>query len=75
MMTVGELRKYLEKRPDGEIVVLSMDEEGNRFMPLEEAVPFVYDMEDDCIHETFDVEDDEQGWLEGRYEHAVVLWP
>lgn len=74
-MTVGELKKYLEKRSDGELVVLSMDEEGNRFMPLEEAMPFVYDLEYGDINEPFDVEDDEQGWLEGRYMDAVVLWP
>ena len=36
-MTVGELKKYLEKCPDGDLVVLAMDEEGNRFSPLEEA--------------------------------------
>lgn len=71
-MTVGELKKYLEKRPDGEIVVLAMDV---RFSPLEEAIPFVYDHIHGDINEEFDVADDEQGWLEGRYEHAVVLWP
>lgn len=75
MTTVGELKRFLEKRPDNEIVVLAMDEEGNRFSTLEEAVPFAYDTEDETIYEHFDVEDDEHAWLTGRYVDALVLWP
>lgn len=84
-MTVGELKKALEKVPDDRLVVCSRDAEGNGYSPL-------YEVDDDNICEAGD------GWVsdmnslswtagqaamtESQWEafkangtRAIVLWP
>ena len=78
-MTVGELKKQLEKVDDNFIIVMSGDEEGNNFSPLADFSDCQYTPDSTwsgTIKTPGSTADPSEDWdSEYNKVNAICLWP
>lgn len=68
-MNVGQLKKMLKWVKDDTEIVLSCDEEGNRFNYLVDAEPGLFNEQ---AHEVYNLDEEE---LDLPIKEVLVLWP
>lgn len=69
-MNVKELKTHLHDLPDGMLVILSSDEEGNHYREAHVAEVYAYEQDG---HEFTLVEDEDTEEMYGPY--SLVIWP
>lgn len=70
-MTVGELKEILKTFPNSQEVILSIDEEGNAFHPLDECTSHWWFPKWGKIRDDEDMEESDKL----HHQRALVLWP